>query len=75
MLCAGDALAYVDPNTGGYIFQLFFPVISVIAFVYLFLKRQVKLFFSKIFSFFKSLIDKVSASRKDSQADINKGSE
>lgn len=75
MTGAMDAFAYIDPNTGGYIFQLFFPIISVIAFVYLFLKRQVKMFFLKIINFFKTLIDKVSASRKVSRDDIHKGSE
>ena len=33
--------AYIDPNTGGYVFQLLFPIVSGIAAVYIFFKRQV----------------------------------
>ena len=33
--------AYIDPNTGGYVFQLLFPIVSGIAAAYIFFKRQV----------------------------------
>jgi len=48
------ALAYVDPNTGGFIFQLFYPIFVVVGISYLFLKRQIK----KLFLNFINLIQK-----------------
>ena len=36
------ALAYVDPNTGGYIFQLLYPVFMAIGIGSYFLKNQIK---------------------------------
>ncbi len=75
MAGAADALAYIDPNTGGYVFQLLFPIISIIAFAYLFLKRQVKLLFARIISFFKHILEKVYSVLGISRGDINKGSD
>lgn len=40
MLLPTAAFAYIDPNTGGYVFQMLFPVFSVIAAVFLFFKNQ-----------------------------------
>ena len=34
--------AYVDPNTGGYVFQILFPILSAIAAMWLFFKNQMK---------------------------------
>lgn len=42
LLFTNDAQAYVDPNTGGYIFQLFYPIFVAIGIGYFFLKNQVK---------------------------------
>lgn len=39
---AKDVFAYIDPNTGGYIFQLLFPLLSAIAGILLFFKNGVK---------------------------------
>ena len=72
---AADAFAYVDPNTGGYVFQLLFPIISIIAFAYLFLKRQVKLLFARIISFFKYILEKIYSVLGISRGNINKGSD
>lgn len=47
------AHAYVDPNTGGYVFQLFFPVIAAITACYVFFKNQVKQFFLKLCLLFR----------------------
>ncbi len=72
---ATDAPAYIDPNTGGYVFQLLFPIISIIAFAYLFLKRQVKLLFGKIGFIFKKVFEKVFSTLGMSRSDISKGSD
>lgn len=34
--------AYVDPTTGGYIFQLLFPIISAVAAILLFFRNGVR---------------------------------
>ena len=41
-LPANEALAYVDPNTGGYVFQLLYPIFVAIGIGYFFLKNQIK---------------------------------
>lgn len=70
-----EASAYVDPNTGGFIFQLLFPIVSVAAFVYLFLKRQVKLLLGKMVSFFKSVFGKAFTERPTSRDNMKKGTD
>lgn len=53
-ICAPNiAFAYVDPNTGGYIFQSLFPVITAIVAGYLFFKNQIKNLFYKLKRLFK----------------------
>lgn len=47
------AHAYIDPNTGGYLFQILFPVISMIAAIYLFFKNQIISLFLKIIGLLK----------------------
>lgn len=42
LLITNKAQAYVDPNTGGYIFQLFYPIFVAIGIGYFFLKNQIK---------------------------------
>jgi len=37
-----NAFAYIDPNTGGYVFQILFPIISAIAGILIFFKNGVK---------------------------------
>ena len=44
-LSANEAHAYVDPNTGGYVFQLLYPIFVAIGIGYFFLKRQIKQLF------------------------------
>jgi hypothetical protein len=68
---AVDAFAYVDPNTGGYVFQLLFPVLSAAGLAYLFLKRQIKLLCVRIYSFVKRAFSVLISVRND----IKKGSE
>lgn len=51
------AHAYIDPNTGGYLFQILFPVISMIAAIYLFFKNQVISLFTKFTGLFKKKKD------------------
>jgi hypothetical protein len=59
ILYPDTALAYIDPNTGGYIFQLLFPIVSAIVFAYFFLKKQIKIIFNRIFLFIKSVLKKI----------------
>jgi uncharacterized RDD family membrane protein YckC len=47
------AHAYIDPNTGGYAFQLLFPIISAIVGIYLFFKNQAAAIGKKILRLFK----------------------
>jgi len=53
----GMAYAYIDPNTGGYFFQILFPVISTVVAVYLFFKNQVMSFYAKLTGLFKKKKD------------------
>ena len=48
-----EGYAYVDPNTGGYIFQLLFPILSILAAIYLFFKNQVKRIFASLIGLFR----------------------
>lgn len=47
------ACAYIDPNTGGYIFQLLFPIISAAAGLYLFFKKQIVSLLTKLSGLFR----------------------
>ena len=51
------AHAYIDPNTGGYVFQILFPIISLIAAIYLFCKKQVLSLLAKFAGLFKKKRD------------------
>lgn len=42
VLLPRDAHAYVDPNTGGYVFQALFPIVSVIIGWYVFFRDNMK---------------------------------
>ena len=72
---ASEAFAYVDPNTGGYVFQLVFPIISIIGFAYLFFKRQIKLLFAGISSLSKGIIKKTFSVLGIARNNIQKGSD
>ena len=43
-----NAFAYIDPNTGGYIFQILFPILSGIYFAFLFFGRSIKRLLKRI---------------------------
>lgn len=47
------SFAYVDPNTGGYVFQVLFPIISALGAAYLFFKNHIKKMFNNIKAMFK----------------------
>lgn len=36
------AFAYIDPNTGGYVFQVLFPLVSVVLAGYVFCRDKTK---------------------------------
>jgi len=44
-----DAHAYIDPNTGGYVFQWLFPLFSAIAAFFMFFRTAAKNLFNRIF--------------------------
>jgi hypothetical protein len=49
---AKPALAYIDPNTGGYVFQFLFPVFAAVLAGYIFCKNYIKRLISRIASLF-----------------------
>lgn len=51
--------AYIDPNTGGYFFQILFPILSGIYFVFLFFGRSIKRLFKKIRDKISFIINKI----------------
>lgn len=53
LIAAGDASAYIDPNTGGFLYQLFLPVILSIAVLRRHIQAFLKEFLQKIRSFFQ----------------------
>jgi len=44
-----EAHAYIDPNTGGYVFQWLFPIFSAIAAFFMFFRTAAKNMFNRIF--------------------------
>jgi hypothetical protein len=48
------SLAYIDPNTGGIIFQNLFPLFSAVIFIYIFFKKQIKKSIKKIIKLFNN---------------------
>ena len=53
----GTAHAYIDPNTGGYAFQVLFPIISAIVGIYLFFKNQAVSLGRKVVGLFRKKTD------------------
>ncbi|QXE85040.1 hypothetical protein KP003_11585 [Geomonas nitrogeniifigens] len=45
----GDAHAYIDPNTGGYVFQVLFPIVSAVAAAFVFCRDGVVKLLRRIF--------------------------
>jgi hypothetical protein len=50
---AAPAFAYIDPNTGGYVFQFLFPLISIFVAGYVFCKKQIIRVIEKVVMLFK----------------------
>jgi drug/metabolite transporter (DMT)-like permease len=48
-LWPASCFAYIDPNTGGIIYQILFPVLVAIAAAWTFLKDRISALWSKIF--------------------------
>ena len=53
VLFPSHACAYIDPNTGGYVFQILFPVLSAIAGLFLFCRNFIKQLFVRLCSIFR----------------------
>ena len=45
---SGGAHAYIDPNAGGWLFQLLFPLLIAIAGAWAVLRQKIAQFFSRI---------------------------
>ena len=58
LLSANEAQAYVDPNTGGFIFQLFYPIFVAIGIGYFFLKNQIKKLWRSFMNLLKNFFGK-----------------
>lgn len=56
-LFSPPALAYIDPNTGGYLFQLLAPLVAIAMSVWMFFAHHVKAFWRSILSMFNRKID------------------
>ena len=50
------AFAYIDPNTGGYIFQLLAPLVAILTSLWIFCSHQVKALWRSIIRFLKRQI-------------------
>jgi len=48
--------AYIDPNTGGYVFQILFPIISAITAVLLFFKNQAVSVIKRVIALVKKML-------------------
>jgi len=59
--CPSDSYAYIDPNTGGYIFQLLFPIISAIGAIAIFFRNGLK----RLFDIFLRMVGLTKNSQKD----------
>jgi hypothetical protein len=57
LIMPSTCFAYVDPSTGGYIFQMLFPIISVITAICIFFRNGIKRLFS-VFSKKDSSVDR-----------------
>jgi hypothetical protein len=64
LLIPSPAAAYVDPNTGNIIFQILFPIITVVGIGYLFLKNAIR---RKLGSLKKRLSNKSRDKNQDDQ--------
>lgn len=53
LLAPALSYAYIDPNTGGYVFQILFPIISAIVTLCLFFKNQVVRIFRGVTGLFR----------------------
>jgi len=56
-LCNAPAFAYIDPNTGGFLFQLLAPLAAIALSVWMFFANQVKAIWRSICSVFRRMID------------------
>jgi len=57
-LLAPPAFAYIDPNTGGFIFQLLAPLAAIALTVWMFFANQAKAIWRSFRSIFRRRIDK-----------------
>jgi hypothetical protein len=51
------AFAYIDPNTGGFIFQLLAPLVAIALTVWMFFSNQAKAIWRSFCSMFRRKID------------------
>ncbi|WP_448581193.1 hypothetical protein [Thermaurantiacus sp.] len=49
------AAAYIDPNIGGQIYQIFYPIFALVAGVLVFMREQLKIMAEKVISAFRRM--------------------
>ena len=59
LFCPAEAYAYIDPNIGGYIFQILFPLLCAVSTILLFCRNGVR----KVLAFIRRIF------RRDSYTD------
>lgn len=57
VLVSPPAFAYIDPNTGGFLFQLLAPLIAIAMSIWMFFSRQVNSAWRSLMSIFGRKID------------------
>lgn len=57
-LFAAPAFAYIDPNTGGYLFQLLAPLVAILISAWVFLSDKIKAIWHSFLSTRRRNIDK-----------------
>lgn len=55
IVCSSEAYAYVDPGTGGYLFQVLFLAFSAVAAVLAFFRSKVEAAAGNVLDFIKNL--------------------
>ncbi len=65
---ARPALAYIDPNTGGMLFQILAVFLASASALLLIFSRQVRMLFARLMRFFRARLGKAPATNAESPA-------
>jgi hypothetical protein len=58
VVCAQPALAYIDPNTGGVLFQVLAILLASFSAILLVFSRQIRMAFARVKRFLHSLLNR-----------------